>query len=162
MNMTDLISEDDLKTLQQELHDKFSLNSDIMDAEGKRLFGNTWGNDLCKAIREDSKGFGAICMPAGQMFDVLMKQGEPFHEECDAGMIRVSVPVVVEGEVIGGIGGCGLVAPDGEADGFTIGMMSGVDEAVATAMAEKLEPITEEKIAEIQAYIQKRIDELKK
>lgn len=162
MHLTDLFTEDDLKALQQELFERFGLNADIMDAEGKRLFGNTWGNDLCKAIRDDDKGFGSICVTAGQMFSHLMKQGEPFSEECDAGMMRVSVPVVVDGEVIGAIGGCGLVGPDGEADGFTIGMMSDIDEAVATEMAEKLEPVTEEKVQEIQNFIQNKIDELKK
>lgn len=162
MELIDYIPEEGLKALQQELHDLFELNADIMDADGKRLFGNTMSNDLCRAIRDDEKGFGGICVPAGAMFAMMMKDGEPFYEECDAGMMRVSVPVVVEDEVIGAIGGCGLVAPDGEADGFTIGMMSGVEEAVATAMAEKIEPVAEGRVEEIFAYIQKRIGELKK
>lgn len=162
MKLTDYIAEEDLKTLQQELHDTFGLNADVMDGEGARLFGNTWGNVLCKAIREDAKGMGAICVPAGQVFIHEMQQGEPFSEECDAGMMRISVPVVVDGEVIGGIGGCGLMPADGEVDAFTIGMMSDVAEADAEKMAEGVQVASEERVKEIQGYIAKRISELKK
>ena len=161
MKMTDLIPAEDLRALQQELSERYGLNADIMDADGKRLFGATFGNKLCRAIRDDEKGFGGICVPAGQMFTHLMKQGEPFHEECDAGMLRVAVPVVVDGEVIGSIGGCGLVPPGGEADPFAIGMMSDIEEAAATDMAGKLKPAAEGRVEEIQAYIRKRINELK-
>lgn len=162
MHMTDLIPAEDLQALQQELSERYGLNADIMDADGKRLFGTTWGNALCRAIRDDDKGFGAICMTAGQMFTHLQKQGEAFTEECDAGMMRVSVPVMVKGRVIGSIGGCGLVPQDGEADGFTIGMMSDIEESTATDMARKLEPLAQGKVEEIQAFIRKRIEELKK
>ena len=63
MHLTDLIGKDDLISLQNELHDTFNFNADIMDADGKKLVGNTWGNELCPAIRDDAKGFGAICAP---------------------------------------------------------------------------------------------------
>jgi len=161
MNMTDLIPAEDLRALQRELAERYGLNADVMDADGKRLFGTTFGNALCRAIRDDEKGFGGICVPAGQLFTRLMRQGEPFSEECDAGMLRVSVPVVADGEVIGSIGGCGLVPPGGEADPFTIGMMSDIEESAAADMAEKLTPLAEGKVAEIQAYIKKRIEELR-
>ncbi|MBG0790648.1 MAG: PocR ligand-binding domain-containing protein [Desulfovibrionaceae bacterium] len=162
MHLTDYISAEDLRALQEELSERYGLNADIMDADGKRLFGTTWGNDLCMAIRDDDKGFGSICVPAGQMFAHLMKQGKPFTEECDAGMMRVSVPVVVDGMVIGAVGGCGLVSFEGEADPFAIGMMSDMDESTAADMAKKLEPAPDGRTEMIQAYIRKRIEELRK
>lgn len=162
MEMTDLIPAEDLRELQDELAERFGLNADVVDAEGKRLFGVTWSNDLCRAIRDDEKGMGAICMPAGQMFTHLMKRGEPFNEECDAGMMRVAVPVVADGEVIGSIGGCGLVPHDGEADPFAIGMMSDIEESAAADLAEKLGPVSEDRVKEIQDFIKKRIEELRK
>jgi ligand-binding sensor protein len=161
MKITDVIPAEDLRALQLELSERFGLNADIVDADGKRLFGTTWGNKLCRAIRDDDKGFGSICVPAGQMFAKLMKQGEPFSEECDGGMMRVAVPVLVDGEVVGSIGGCGVVPHDGEVDPFTIGMMSDIEESAATDMAGKLVPLAEGMVEEIQAYIRKRIEELK-
>ena len=160
MTLKDLISEEDLAALQQELHDRFGLNADIMDAEGHRLLGNTWGNDLCRAIRNDEKGFGAICATAGQMFTQLLKKGEPFVEYCDAGMVRVSVPVVVDGEVVGAVGGCGLVPADEEVDEFTVGMMSGLDEAAIAERVKTVHAADEARLAEIQAFINERIQAL--
>ncbi len=159
MELTDIMPKEKWVELQEELHTRFQLNADVMDKEGKRLAGNTWGNDLCKAIREDKKGFGAICAPAGMMFTQMMKEGEPFVEECDGGMARISVPVKVDGELIGAVGGCGLVVDDGEVDAFTVGMMSDLEEAAVEKMAENVGIASDEKVKEIQEFIQKRINE---
>jgi ligand-binding sensor protein len=160
MDLTDLISEHDLIALRQELHDTFGLNADIMDADGKRLAGNTWGNDLCRAIREDDKGFGAICAPAGQMFGQLMKKGEPFAEFCDGGMMRVSVPVMVGGEFVGAVGGCGLVPDDDEVDTFSIGMMSGLDESFIDEKVGTVKSASEAQVQEIIRFIRERVQGL--
>ncbi len=159
MELTDIMSTEKWVELQDELHTRFQLNADVMDTEGKRLAGNTWGNDLCKAIREDAKGFGAICAPAGMMFTQMMKEGEPFVEECDGGMARISMPIKVKGELVGAVGGCGLVVDDGEVDAFTIGMMSDIEEAAAEEMAAKVGVADEGKVKEIQDFIEKKIAE---
>ncbi len=160
MKLTDLAPEEKWLTLQQELHDRFGLNADIMDSEGKRLFGNTWGNDLCRAIRNDEKGFSSICVTAGQMFTHLLKQGEPFAEECDGGMLRVSVPVKKDGKVIGAVGGCGLRPEDGEVDPFTIGMLSGLEEKAVEKLSPGVHVASDERVKKIQEFIQKRIAEI--
>lgn len=159
MELTDIMPKEKWVELQNELYERFQLNADVMDKEGKRLAGNTWGNELCKGIREDSKGLGAICVPAGMMFVHMLQEGEPFVEECDAGMARVSIPIKVDGELVGAIGGCGLVVGDGEVDEFTIEMMSGLDAEQITHMAKTVPTATDEKVKEIQEYIQKRLDE---
>ncbi|MEF2231188.1 MAG: PocR ligand-binding domain-containing protein [Pseudodesulfovibrio sp.] len=160
MKLTDFAPEEQWRALQQELHDRYGLNADIMDAEGKRLFGNTWGNDLCRAIRNDAKGFPSICVMAGQMFTQLLKEGEPFAEMCDAGMLRVSVPVRKDGEVVGAVGGCGLRPADEDVDEFTVGMMSGLDEKAIPGLAATVVSADEARVAEIQDYIQKRVAEI--
>ena len=162
MTLTDLIAEKDLIALQHELRDTFGMNADIMDADGKRLAGSSLGNDLCRAIREDAKGFGAICAPAGQMFGQLMRKGEPFAEFCDGGMLRVSVPVVVDGEVVGAVGGCGLVPADDEVDGFAIGMMSDLDKDLIAEKSRTVKAASEARVQEILRFINDRIEALKK
>lgn len=159
MELTDIMPKEDWVKVQNELHEKFGLNADIMNTEGKRLDGNTWGNELCHAIREDKKGLGAICVPAGQMFVQMMKEGKPFYEECDAGMVRIAVPIKKDGELVGSAGGCGLVVGDGEVDEFTIGMMSDLSEDEIAEKNKTVQTVTEEKVQEIMDYIQKRIDE---
>jgi len=159
MKLTDIKPLEYWVALQEDLHTRFGLNADVMDHEGKRLSGNTWGNDLCRAIREDAKGFGAICAPAGQAFTQMMQQGKPFAEECDGGMMRISVPVLKDGELIGAVGGCGLVAEDGEVDEFSIDMMSDLDAERITKMTPGVHVASEEKVKEIMVFIQGKIDE---
>lgn len=158
MELTDFMPVEKWVELQEELHDRFQLNADIMGKDGKRLAGNTWGNELCREIRGDAKGFGAICAPAGQMFLQLMQNGKkPFAEECDAGMMRISVPIVRNGEFLGAVGGCGLVAEEGEIDEFMVDMSSDLDAAHISALATEVGVASEARIKEIQDFIQARI-----
>jgi ligand-binding sensor protein len=128
MELTDYMAVDDWVALQNELHERYGLNADVMNKDGVRLAGNTWGNTLCKAIREDEKGFGAICATAGQAFKQKLQMGrEPFCGECDAGMMRICVPVLKDGELIGAVGGCGLMPEGGEIEEEAIDMMSDIN-----------------------------------
>lgn len=157
MELADVMTRDEWISIQNELHEKFNLNADIMDRDGKRLAGNTWGNELCPAIRDDTKGFGAICATAGMMFTQMVQEGEPFVEECDGGMARISVPVRVNGELLGAVGGCGVVVDDGEVDEFTINMMSDLDEAAISEKAATVPVAGEDAVREIQSFIQEKI-----
>jgi len=158
MELTEYMSVEKWVELQDELHERFQLNADVMGKDGKRLSGNTWGNDLCREIRGDAKGFGSICAPAGQLFLKMMQDSaEPFSEECDAGMMRISVPIVKDGEFLGAVGGCGLIPEDGEIDEFTVDMMSDLDAERITHMAAKVSVASEARVKEIQDFIQKKL-----
>lgn len=160
MELTDFRAVEEWVELQDELHKRYALNADVMNKEGKRLSGNTWGNELCREIRGDDKGFGAICAPAGQMFLQLMQTGKkPFAEECDAGMMRICVPVIKDGEFLGAVGGCGLVPEDGELDEFTIDMMSDLDAEHIAKLALKVGTASEVKVQEIQDFIKDKVAE---
>lgn len=157
MELIDIMTKEKWMELQGELHERFQLNADVMDSEGKRIAGNTWGNELCHAIRDDKKGFGSICAPAGMMFTQMMKEGEPFVEECDGGMARISMPIMMDGEFVGSIGGCGVVVDDGEVDTFTVGMMSDLEEGAIEKMTETVAIASEDRVKEIQDFIQTKI-----
>ena len=160
MKLTDLMPMEKWVELQEELHERFALNADVMDKDGKRLAGNTWGNELCRTIRGDAKGLGAICAPAGQMFLHLMQTGKkPFAEECDGGMLRISVPVIQEGEFIGTVGGCGLVPEDGEIEEYMIEMSTGMSGEDIATQAKEVAVASETRIQEIISFIQNRIAE---
>ncbi len=161
MELTDVLPLEKWVELQEDLHKRFKLNADIMDRDGKRIAGNTWGNELCKNIRGDDKGFGAICAPSGQMFLQLMQKArEKFAEECDAGMLRVSVPIIHDGELLGAAGGCGLLLEDGEIEEFMIDMSTSMNEEEIAALAKEVNVVAEAKVAEIQEYIEKKISNL--
>lgn len=158
MELTDIMPVEEWKALQVELSEKFGLNADVVDKEGKKLAGVTWGNDLCKTLREDKKGFSSICATAGSMFTQLAQSGEPYVEECDAIMMRISIPVKKDGELLGAVGGCGLVSDEEEVDEFTVGMMSDLKEEQIEELAKTVKVVSEDRVKEIQDYIQGRID----
>jgi ligand-binding sensor protein len=160
MKLTDLMSVEKWVALQEELHDRFALNADIMDKDGKRLAGNTWSNELCRAIRDDAKGFGAICAPSGQMFKQVMQTGKkPFAEECDGGMLRISVPIIYEGELVGAVGGCGLVPDDGEIEEFMIEMSTDMSSEEIAKLSAEVGVVSETQVQEIQDFIKGKIAE---
>lgn len=161
MDLTDLQPKEKWVELQQELHDRFHFNADVMDRDGARLAGNTWGNDLCRAIRGDAKGHGAICAPAGQVFAHLMQEGRAsFVEECDAGMVRISVPVIKDGELLGAVGGCGLLPEEGEVDEFMVEMSTDMDADTVAGLAKTVPAASEERVREILDFIEARVAEL--
>jgi len=160
MELTQIMPKEQWVELQQELCEKFGLNADVVDKEGKKLAGVSWGNELCRTLHEDKKGFSSICVPAGSMFTQLAQAGEQYVEECDACMTRLSVPIVRDGELIGSIGGCGLLSDEEEVDSFTIGMMSDLEEEKTEELAKTVSVVSEARVKEIQEYIQNRIDEI--
>lgn len=158
MELTDFMPVDKWVELQEEVHARFHLNADVMDKEGKRVSDNSWGNDLCRDIRSDAKGFSTICAPAGQMCKhLLLKSCEPFAEKCDAGMMRICVPVIKDGELLGAVGGCGVVPAEGEVDWSTIDMMSDLDADSIKQMAGKVAVASDARVREIQTFIQERV-----
>jgi len=160
MELTDFKPLDWWVALQDELHERFALNADVMDKEGKRIAGNTWGNELCRAIRNDAKGLGAICAPAGQMFFQMMKnEKKPFAEECDAGMLRVSVPIIKDGEFLGAVGGCGLMPSDGEIEEYMIEMSTDMGEDKIAELAQGVSVVNDAKVAEILDFISGKVAE---
>ena len=161
MTLTDLAPLEKWVELQNELHEKFHINADIMDPQGHRMAGNAWGNDLCKLIRNHPKGLATICAPSGQAFTNLMQVSKaPFVEECDAGMVRISVPVVRDGELLGAVGGCGLLPDDGELEEFYIQMATEADDDRLAKLAATVRVSSRDKLALIVDYIKKRIAEI--
>ena len=75
-------------------------------------------------------------------------------------MMRVAVPIKHDGEVIGSVGGCGLMPADGEIDPFTIGMMSRHQRGDRGEAVPAVHVADEDRVKEIQAYIRKRVDEI--
>lgn len=160
MELTDIAPKETWVALQEELSEKFGFNADVVDRDGKKLQGLSYGNELCRALSKDKKGFGAICVTAGASFVELAKKGEPFTEECDALMMRVSVPVIKDGEHLGAVGGCGLLSDEEEVEEFTVGMMSDLQEDEVSELTKTVKSFSEDDIKEIRKYIQKRIDEI--
>ncbi|MEF2146566.1 MAG: PocR ligand-binding domain-containing protein [Desulfovibrionaceae bacterium] len=162
MKMTDLMSLEDWEKLEKELHERFGLNAAASDAEGVRLtkYAN-WGNPLCPRIKGDPKGLSAICAVAGRHFNTTCQSSRsPLVEECDAGLVKIAVPVIKDGEYLGCVGGCGLLFEDSEVETFLVSKSLEIEESEAERLAADVTSISHDRADEIVLYLKDRLAQL--
>lgn len=146
----------------RELHDRFGLNPSINDAQGHPLATNDhWANALCPAIRGSNQGFSPVCISAGEHFAKLLRtSGKPVVEECGAGMLRIAVPVFVNQEFVGSLGGCGKVCDGGDVDEFMIRKVTGLELEQIRTRAASVASITWGETDEIVEFLEEKVRSL--
>ena len=164
MKMTDLMSKDEWLELERELFEKFNINAEVVEEDGKRVTDTRlWCNALCRAIRESAKGTSGICAPSGQEFVRMTREDRaPFIEECDIALAKINVPVIVDGQLVGAVGGCGPLPEGNELEEFMVQVTMGLEEEEVRTLAETIPTASQEKLAEIQAYIEAKVAEIVK
>jgi ligand-binding sensor protein len=130
MQLTDIMPVEDWIEVENEIVERTGLCAAVMDVENKRITDNVrWANELCPKIKGDPQGLAQICSVAqGAMAKEARESGEPVVRECDAGMLKITVPVFSDGEFLGTAGGCGLLPPGGGLDAFYISKATGMSE----------------------------------
>ncbi len=162
MEMADIQSIEKWQELTIKIEQMSPLRASVYDTEGIRIAdGHGAVNKLCPEIKATPKGQAFICAVAHMNLAAIARNTRrPIVEECDAGMIKFVVPVFFKEEYIGAIGGCGLLAEDGEVDTFMISKTTDIPEEEIDPLAEDIGRITQQKIDEITAYIQLRLKEV--
>lgn len=130
MQMTDILSKEAWQALEQEIHERFGLNARVYDDKGFTFTGHlTWCNRICPAIKAKPSGVSAICSVAHMAMAAEAKaSGGPVVGECDAGLLKVCVPVMKDGALVGVVGGCGRLLDEGEVDTFMVEKSAGIPE----------------------------------
>ena len=159
MELTDILSKEAWAAFEKELYDRFHINCTVYNPSGIGVNGKpNWCNRLCTEIKANKDSLAAICAPGNQNF---MAQAKQTHKavigECDAGLIKVAVPIFGDGDFLGTAGGCGLMPEGGELETFMIEKTTGLSEAEILTLCEGMGSMTEEQAEEMAAYIEKRI-----
>lgn len=162
MKMTDIMSTDGWLELERELFEKFNINAEVVEEDGKRVTDRRlWCNKLCQCIRESEAGTGGICAPSGQEFVRLTREErKPFIEECDIALVKINVPVIVGGELVGAVGGCGPLPEGNELEDFMVTVTMGMEEDQVSKLAATIPVVSQARLEEIQDYIEKRVAEI--
>jgi ligand-binding sensor protein len=144
MELTDIAPLDVWAQLENDAYEKFKLQSSVFNAAGIRITGTkNWANPLCPKIKSTDKGQTFICATAHMnMANEARQTREPVIEECDAGLVKIVVPIMVNDEFIGAAGGCGLLLNDGEVDAFAVNKITDIDEASVAGLSENIPVIT--------------------
>ena len=78
-------------------------------------------------------------------------------EECDAGIVKIVVPIYVGDNFIGAVGACGKCMDDGEVDAFLVNKVTGIDEEKVESLAQDIERISSETITKLIVYVEEEI-----
>jgi ligand-binding sensor protein len=159
MKLTDLAPLEKWIALEKDIHKKSGLDVNVFDTKGYRIseFKN-WANRLCPEIKATDKGQSFICATAHMNIATLaMRSKQPVIEECDAGMLKLVVPIILNDEYVGAVGACGFLLDDGEVDSFLVNKMTDINEDRVERLAEGIDSITTEKAEILAQYIADQI-----
>jgi ligand-binding sensor protein len=162
MELTDLLPLEKWKDLEKEITRISGLDANLFGTDGIRVTDyKHWANRLCPAIKATDKGQSYICAVAHMNLASQAKQTQTsLIEECDAGLVKIIVPVFVKDEFLGAVGACGMVLEGGEVDSFLVNMTTGIDEEEVDRLASDIGAISIEKARSIVAYVEGKLGEV--
>ena len=162
MELTDLLPIEKWKELEREITRRSGLDANIFNIDGIRITDyKNWANRLCPAIKATDKGQSYICAVAHMNLSIQAKQTQKsLVEECDAGLVKIIVPIFIKDEFLGAVGACGFLLDDGEVDPFLVNMTTGIDEEDIERLASDIGTISTERAGTIVSYIEEEISKI--
>ena len=148
--------------LERKINERSGLNAAVFDVAGLRITDfKRWANRLCPVIKADEKGQNYICAVAHQNIAAEAKRTrKPVIAECDAGLMKLAVPIFLDGEFLGVAGGCGHLVGNGEVDAFMVNKTLGIAEEKLMDLFEDIPVMTPERAQSHTRFIQNEIDNI--
>lgn len=164
MQLTDLLPLEKWITLEKEIVAKSGMDANIFGTDGVRISDfKAWANRLCPTIKAEPKGQSFICAVAHMNIAKMAEnQGQAVVEECDAGLAKLVVPIIVDDQFIGAVGACGAILDDGEVDDFMINKTTGIEEETIAELAGDIPNVTSESIEKLKDFIVAKVDAIVK
>ncbi len=162
MELTDLHPVEIWTELEEKIHQKSGMSVNVFDVKGFRITGHhTWPNQLCPAIKATDKGQSFICAVAHMnLAGMAQKKGVPVLEECDAGLLKLVVPIFVESRFLGAVGVCGYRLEDGEVDNFMIQRTTEIAEDVIIKLSWDIPQYSHKEAESLISFIQEELSRL--
>ena len=150
------------ENIENGLFELYNLQGSVFNTDGIRITKTkNWSNRLCPVIKSLDKGQSFICAVAHMNMANQAKQTKKYViEECDAGLLKLLVPIFFKDEYLGVIGGCGLLAEDGEIDTFAINKLIDMDDDKIGFLSSDIPLITNEKACLACEYIKEQLDKI--
>jgi len=162
MKLTDIQSMEKWIELEKKINEKYKIQSVTFNSEGARITDYVkWSNQICPVIKASEKGGPFICAVAHMnMAAQAQKSKKPVAEECDAGILKVVVPIFVKDEFVGTAGGCGRLPAGGEVDTFMINKTTGIDEKKIESLVNDLGSMTTDTAQECADFVEREIQHI--
>jgi ligand-binding sensor protein len=162
MKLTDIAPLDQWLELERKINERTGLNASVFNVDGVRITNfKKWANKLCPLIKADEKGQNYICAVAHQN---IAAQAERTHQpviaECDAGLMKMVVPIFVNSEFLGVAGGCGYILGNGEVDTFMVNKTIGLADEKLKNLSDDIPVMTKEQAQAHTGFIQNEVDQI--
>lgn len=162
MNLKDIAPLERWVELEKDIHRKSGLDVNVFNPDGYRISEfKIWANQLCPQIKATDKGQSFICAPAHMNIATQARRSkQPAIEECDAGMIKLVVPIFIDDEFVGTVGACGFLLDDGEVDGFLVNKMTDIEEDTVERLSEGIPSVSTKNAESLSLYITEQISKI--
>ena len=162
MELLDLCPLETWKALEEEIRSRSGLNAAVFNLQGVRIIPvSQWPNRLCPEIKANPKGQSFICATAHMNLALQARESrEVVVEECDAGMLKLLVPIFVQDEFLGAVSGCGLLLDSGEVDTFLVNKVTGIEEQRLDELAAGMAAVSMEQAQALGRYIREEVDRI--
>ncbi len=162
MKLTDILPLKKWEELEKEINRKFGLNASVFDKNGIRITDyKKWVNSLCPVVKANKRGQSYICSLAHQnIAGEAAKTRQPVVGECDAGNVKIAVPIFVGDEFLGVAGGCGRIINGNKVEFFLVNKLTGIDQEQIRKLSEDISPMTSEDSEKIVGFIKDRVVEI--
>jgi ligand-binding sensor protein len=163
MKLSDILPLQKWVDLEKEIHRRSGLNASVFDADGIRITDfQKWANRLCPVIKSNKNGQSFICTTAHlNISEQAKKTRKCVIGECDAGLVKMAVPIFVGDEFLGVAGGCGLLLINSLVDSFLIHKITGIDIENIDNLSKNIGIIAGAKLESVIKYIEEQIDWIK-
>lgn len=127
--------------------DQVGMTACLSDAAGGQPLCHGERFPLCAAVRNNPEATTFICSQTNTaMLAVVSKTLQPEIDLCEAGLIRLVVPIVRDGKLVGQVFACGLAPGDEELDAFPIARQLGIPEEQVLELAKSTPLGSEEEL----------------
>jgi ligand-binding sensor protein len=162
MKLTDILTLEQWVAFEMDIHKRSGLDTNVFGTDGIRITDyKQWVNRFCPAIKADDRGQSFICAVAHMNIAEMARQAkEPVIEECDAGLLKLVVPIFIKDEFVGAVGACGLLLEEGEIDTFMVNKTLGMAEEDIAAMTHDIPHMPQSDVEELAGYIREQLDRI--
>lgn len=162
MELTDLCPLEKWTELEKKITERSGLDANVFNTDGVRITRyKHWANRLCPAIKNTDKGQSFICAVAHMNIATVARNTKAeVIEECDAGLVKMVVPIFVDNEFLGAVGACGKLLDDGEVDDFLINMITEIDENTIRELSDGLDRTTSASLREMAEFIKEELGQI--
>ena len=136
------------QTIAAQIYDAHRLNTAIYDSQGQRINRLPfWANTLCPIIKATKEANDSICAVVHQyLADQASQTRQAAVDLCDAGLIKIVVPIYHQDTFLGVVSCCGSMPEEGELEDFLVQKTTGFSDEELQFHSQSIKTISKREI----------------